>query len=339
MANYTSSVLVDAIGILQERFAAKEFRRPLYGAHQLFLKDRDYSIPNLEEIRLSENRTTTTKYLTRVTPDVGSSRTCSPTASYGDSGTLDLSWNTYSSTAQISDKMHRNNYFAPEKALAAQLEGCFREIHDDIEAALVAYLELYKSGVNGGDDWMGSFDSTNDIYEIANSNINNYYEYMTTVMKENKYYGPYMAVQNVSAQALIDYQRAQGSANSTNLLYNYGDLEFLASHSVTTSSDYKVISYVAEPSTVAMLDWIPGINRSGDQTGAGEKWTFMDDLFGFPIQFAVFEKTSCGDTSDYGGATQDKLHLWEVSVDVALARAPISTASEEAIFKFGLTTT
>ncbi len=47
---------------------------------------------------------------------------------------------------------------------------------------MIAYLELYKSGTNSGDDWMGTFDTTNDIFEIANANIDNYYEYMTTAM-------------------------------------------------------------------------------------------------------------------------------------------------------------
>jgi hypothetical protein len=336
MANYTSSVLVDAIGILQGRFQSKEFRRPLYGAHDLFLKDRDYSIPNLDQIRLSENRTTTTKYLTKVTPTVGSARACSPTASYGDSGTVDLSWTAYSATAKISDKMHRNNYFDPAKALAAQLEGCFREIHDDIEAAAVAYLELYKSGVNSGDDWMGTFDTTNDIFPITLANVANYYEYIATIMKENKYYGPYMAVQNVSAQAIMNYQMAQGAGNSTNLTYNYGDIDFMASHSVTSGSDYRIISYVAEPSTVAMLDWVPGINRKGDQV-ADAKWYTMADLYGFPIQFAVYEKVACADTTATGGAPQDKVVTYEVSTDISFARAPISVSTEEAIFKFGLT--
>ena len=335
MATYLPSILVDAIGLLTEQFQRHERRKPFYGAHELYLKGREFSIPDLSAIRLSENRTTTTKYLVKSTQTVGSARSCSPTASFGDSGTVDLSWNTYAVTVTTSDKMFRNNYYSQVQALANDLYYAFMELHDDVETAMVAHLEANKTGVNSGSSWMGTFDTTNDIFPITLANVANYFNYIRTVMRENKYKNNLNLVQNVAAKAIMDYQGAQGPGNSTNLQYNYPNMSFYESSSVTSGSDYNIISYVGEDSAVGVLDWIPGINRDGKLKGEHE-WTTMSDMFGFFPEISVFKKTACSDTSLTGGATQDPTEIWELSVDLSLVKAPISTATEEAIYKFGL---
>ena len=335
MANYTSSVLVDAIGLLTDQFQRFERRKPFYGAHELFLKERQFSIPDLAAIRLSENRTTTTKYLKKSTQTVGSARACAPTASFGDSGTVDLTWTPYVVTVRTSDKMFRNNYYGQVQALANDLYYAFMELHDEVETDMVAYLEANKTGVNSGSSWMGTFDATNDIFPITLANVANYFNYIRTVMRENKYKNDLNLVQNVAAKAIMDYQGAQGPGNSTNLGYNYPNMNFYESSSVTSGSDYNIISYVGESSSVGVLDWIPGVNRDGYIKGAHE-WTRMSDMFGFFPEISVFKIDACSDTTLTGGATQDPTAIWELSVDLALVKAPISTSTEEAIFKFGL---
>ena len=62
----------------------------------------------------------------------------------------------------------------------------------------------------------------------------------------------------------------------------------------------------------------------------------MGDIFGFPITWAVFKKEACTDTTDYGGHTQDLKTVYEISVDISFAKAPLSVATETPIFKFGL---
>ena len=334
MANYLPSILVDAIGLLTEQFQKFERRKPFYGAHELYLKERQFSLPNLDQIRLSENRTTTTKYLKKSTQTVGSARACAPTASFGDSGTVDLSWTPYVVTVTTSDKMFRNNYYGQVQALANDLYYAFMSLHDDVETDMVAHLEANKTGVNSGSSWLGTFDTVNDIFPIAFANKNDYYNYIRTVMRENKYSGDLNLVQNVAAKAIMDYQGAQGPGNSTNLQYNYPGMSFLESSSVTSGSDYNIISYVGEAASVGVLDWIPGINRDGKVKGDRE-WTTMSDMFGFFPEISVFKLDACSDTTATGGATQDPTAIWELSVDLSLVKAPISTSTEEAIYKFG----
>ena len=335
MANYASSVLVDAIGILSEKFQSKEFRRPMYGAHELFLKGSEYTIPDLAAIRESTLRTTTAKYLKKSSPTVGSTHSCTPSATVGDSGTVDLTWTPYVASITVSHKRHGNNYYDRARALAAELEGVMQALHADIETDMVAYLETNKTGVNDGSCWMGTFNTTDDIFQVAYADKDRYFNYLMTVMQENKYYGGVMAVQNVAAMAIMNEQVAQGGGNSTNLRYQYGDIDFMASHSVSSGSDYRALSYVAEPNSVAVLDWIEPLNRMGETNGQ-QTWTTMQDLFGFPWTWQVYHTKACATTAASGGATQDLTDIWEIGLDLALAKAPLSTSTETPIYKFGL---
>jgi len=335
MANYADSVLLAAVGKLNKPYQDKEFRRKLYGAHNMFLDGVEYTIPDLAAIREAETQTTTTKYLTKSTPTVGSARSCSPSPTVGDSGTADLSWTTYSFPITVSYKRHSGNFYKRAEALAAELEGGFQAAHDAIETAMVAYLESNKTGVNAGSAFMGTFDTTNDIFPITQANKDRFYNYIMTVMRENKYSGRLLAAENVGAGAIHMEQTAQGQANSSNLGYQYGNIEFMPSHSITVTSDYNIKSYVAAPDSVAVLDWIPPLNRQGEVAGERE-WTTMADPFGFPWTWSVLYKKTCADTSGSGGATQDLTEVWEISIDLALTKAPLSVADETPIFKFGL---
>jgi len=338
MANYQSSILTDAIGLLTDRFNKAELRPGFYGATQAFFEDRNYSIPDLSQIRMSPQRTTTTKYLLRSNQSAVSARSCSPTAAFGDSATLNLTWGTYGFTVKESGKLFDNNYYSKVQAFANDLYNGMLDAHEDIETAAVAYLEASKTGVNAGSAWMGTFDGANDIFNVAVADKTRYYNYIQTVMRENKYRGQLRAIQNVAAGAVMLEQMAQGSNNATNTNYQYQNLSFLESTSITAASDYLINSYVVDPYTISVLDWIPPLNRQGFAKG-DEEWTVAGDLFGLPIQWSVFKKYACTDTTSIGGDTQDPVTVWEFTVDLSFVKAPISVATETPIFKFGLKTT
>jgi hypothetical protein len=338
MANYQNSILTDAIGILSKRFQAHELRPGYFGATEAFFNYRDYSIPNLSDIRLSPQRTSTIKYLTRSNQAAVTARSCTPTAAFGDSGTANLTYATYGFTVKTSEKLADNNYFNRATMFANDLYNGMLDAHEDIETAAVAYLEANKTGVNVGDGWMGTFDTGDDIFNIALADKTRYYNYLATVMRENKYRGALEAVQNVSAGAVMLEQMAQGSSNSTNLNYQFQNILFRESSNVTTASDYLINSYVVDPYAIAVVDWIPPLNRRGFIKGQ-EEWTVMGDLFGLPIQWSVFKKEACTDTTSIGGDTQDPVTVYECTVDLAFVKAPLTTSTETVIYKFGLKTT
>lgn len=338
MANYQPSILLDAVGILSNRFNAHEMRPGFFGATQSFLKYRDYSIPDLSEIRRSPQRTTTVRYLDKTTQSTISARSCSPTAAFGDSSAATVTWSTIGFTVYTSEKLFNNNYYTAQQAFANDLYGGFLNAHEELETQIVAFLEASKSGVNAGSAWMGTFDTADDIFNVAVADKTRYYNYMQTIMRENKYRGELDAVQNVAAGAVMMEQLAQGAGNSANQQYQYGNINFFESNYVTTASDYIINSYVFNPYSVALLDWIPPLNVAGKVSGENE-WTTMGDLFGLPITWSVFKKASCDSSVSLGGEVQDLLTVWEVTCDFGLVKAPITVSTETPIFKFGLKTT
>lgn len=338
MANYQPSILLDAIGIVTDRFNKHELRPGYFGATDAFLKYRDFSVPDLASIRKSPLRTTTVKYLTRSTQSPVTARSCTVTAALGDSGTADVTWATKGFTIMTSEKQFDNNYYSQSQAFANDLYNGMLDAHEDIETAAVAYLEANKSGVNLGSAFMGTFDAGDDIFNVAVANKTRYYNYLKTIMRENKYRGELNVIQNVAADAVMWEQMAQGISNAANEQYQYRDLNFIESNYVTVASDYLINSYVIPANAVALLDWIPLLNVRGKKEGAYE-WTTMGDIFGLPITWSVFKTTECASTVSTGGDTQDLVTKYEVTCDFGFVKAPITVASETVIYKFGLKTT
>lgn len=338
MANYQPSILLDAVGIITDPFNKHEFRPGYFGATEAFMKYRDFSVPDLAEIRKSPLRATTARYLTRTNQSAVTARGCAVTASLGDSATETITWATRGFTVMTSAKQFDNNYYSQAKAFANDLYNGMLNAHEDIETLAVAYLEANKTGVNNGSAFMGTWDGVNDIFDIAVADKTRYYNYLKTIMRENKYRGELNIIQNVAASAIMWEQMAQGISNDTNEQYQYRGLNFIESDTVTAASDYLINSYVVPDHAISLLDWIPPLNVRGAKEGAYE-WTTMGDLFGLPITWSVYKITSCADTTGTGGDTQDLVTKYEVTCDFGFVKAPITTASETAIYKFGLKTT
>jgi hypothetical protein len=337
MANYQPSILLDAIGLVTERFNRHELRPGFFGATDAFLKYRDYSIPNLADIRKSPLRTTSVNYLDRTAQAAVTARSCTISAALGDSSHADVTWATKGFTIMTSEKQFDNNYYSQAQAFANDLYNGMLDAHEDLETAAVAFLEANKTGVNIGSAFMGTFDGSADIFDISVTNKTRYYNYLKTIMRENKYRGELNVIQNVAADAVMWEQMAQGMANSDNQQYQYRDLNFIESNYVTTASDYLINSYVIPSHAIALLDWIPPLNVRGKKEGAYE-WTTMGDIFGLPITWSVFKTTECASTVSTGGDTQDLVTKYEVTCDFGFVAAPITVSTESVIYKFGLKT-
>lgn len=338
MANYQPSILLDAIGIVTDPFNKHEFRPGYFGATEAFMKYRDFSVPDLDSIRKSPLRTTTVKYLTRTNQAPVTARSCTVSAALGDSGTADVTWATRGFTVMTSAKQFDNNYISQARAFANDLYNGMLNAHEDLEALAVAYLEANKTGVNNGSAIFGTWDGSNDIFNIAVENKTRYYNYLKTIMRENKYRDELNIIQNVAASSIMWEQMAQGISNDTNEAYQYRGLNFVESDTITTASDYLITSYVVPDHAISLLDWIPPLNVRGAKEGAYE-WTTMGDLFGMPITWSVFKTTECASTVSTGGDTQDLVTKYEVTADFGFVKAPITVADETPIYKFGLKTT
>jgi hypothetical protein len=87
--------------------------------------------------------------------------------------------------------------------------------------------------------------------------------------------------------------------------------------------------------TVALLPWIPKQNREGIVTRL-QTYSNMNDPFGIGLTAAVHIYETKASTYGNNGEVQDEVYEYELSIDVANVKAPLSTASATTIFKGGL---
>jgi len=337
MANYADSALLAAVGVLDKKFNSKELRKPEYGAFDAFLSKRDILIPSYRDIWKAEQQTLTAKYLKRTSGSVTNARSCSPTASFGDSGTFDLSWKTYARTVKSSVKIFENNNYSAVQALSNDIYNAFMDLYADIEADAVAYLEAHRNGVQGNRT-LNTWDAVNDVMQVVHADRDNYLNYIKTEMIADNYRQNLMDIHSVNLLAMYRQQFAQGASNDENLKFQFPGFTHHMSQSITNSSDAFGTSYIVEDGGIAVLDFIPFLNRMGKKADGGEVWTTMPDPFGYPLTWSVYRTDGCADTSGggLGGSTQDYVVIYEISIDLTFQSAPLTTTDETVIDKYQL---
>jgi len=331
MANFQNTVLLNALSMLQDK-ANKDFRAPAYGATNAFNDRKRDVILNYDEFTNSDEtglRTLQVDYLRRDSQSLGTSRSASLTGAFGTSTRDSLSFVTYTREFTISDDNARNNTFRHAKQLAAQIENARLDLGAGIETAGITKLEAFKNTVQGNRT-LGSWDSTNYYMSVANADEDRYFNYVENGMQQLDYNGPIQLINFGALNELKAWQNAQGSANSSNLNFQYGNKKFYTSNSITNSTDHIGTTYAVEDNSIALVDWIPGKNRgSGVPDHNGWSFTNIPDPFQIFDRMALATQPKVLDTSaagtNTGGNTQDIVWLYELSVDVAFYIPTITT--------------
>ena len=120
MANSrASTVLQAARGFIKASNNKKfELRPEMTNILSGFMQDREFTIPNLADIKKAQIQVTTAMYKTRKAFTIGSSKTCSPSGETSGSGSVNLTWAQKSFTIQIQTKKYANNEIGLTTALA-----------------------------------------------------------------------------------------------------------------------------------------------------------------------------------------------------------------------------
>lgn len=336
MTYYSPTVLLAAIAELSDS-SNKDLRAPQYGATEAFNKYKRDLIVNYDEFNNVQNKselqTKQIDYLVRDSQSVGSERSATLTGAFGTSLRDSLTFVTYTRQFSISDSVMRNNKIAAQRFMVNQMVNARLDIGASIESAAVTKLDAYKNTVQGSRN-LGTWDSSNYVSEIALANKTEYFNYMATEMRTLDYSGMLQEVHTANANALINYQTAQGGANSANLQFQYPDFEFGTSNSITNLSDYFCTSYVMEKGSLGLVDWIPGKNKEGLVSHGLWDFTSMPDPFGIFDRLALATYKTVQDSGTYNGTAQDAVWLYEMSVDVAFCIPTITTG--KLVNKYGL---
>jgi hypothetical protein len=341
MANvYSDTVLQTARAFIKDPNNKKFQLRPEFTRiADVFMKDREFTLPNLAELRSATTRATEALYLKKKDFTVGSAKDCAPAGEQSGSSKVTLSWSTKTVKIKTSYKQHAGNEVAQARALANDLYNAEVSLFfgaSGLDAALLAYLDANKSGVNNGGS--GSFDTTNDIMAVAAANVDDFYNLVYADMLKNNYNPMFSDIHDTMWTAKQRRYVNQGAGNSTNLAFQFAGFEFNPSNLISPgtigSNPYASIHYIVPEQGVAILDWNDPLNRQGAVIGDKE-WSTYQSILMPGLTLDLFKLKACADTTDDGGGTQDLTENWELSLNYALAKQPVPTADETPIFKYG----
>lgn len=289
--------------------------------------------------KTSDGRTLTGYYLKKLASDAVTARSYQHSAANnGDSAALSLSWSTKGQLLQHSLKQAENNVLTDAKMLAYKWGSAWINLCDAIETALYTYLNANKTTTNSASTLssrLGSWDSANYIWDILNDANSEkfFFQYMKQMLKVNHYTGQVDMVLDPILFAIAQQYAQQGQANATNTGFQFSEMNFIESVDIPAAEGYDGQLFAVIPGTVAMLTHVPAKNRENTMTKA-YTYTTMPDPFGLGLVGAVHSYETGADTNGTGGALQDVTTQFELTVDYATAKAPLTTGTT--IFKGGL---
>lgn len=339
-ANYASTVLLDAYAYIGDALGGKvnqnELRRPMTGGLTAFID----SAPNLimggadklEQLKKSSAQVTNVPVLSKLAAANLTARTCG-TTNAGDSAIVALSYSTYAEPFSISHLMMKNNQIDYAIALRHGLMECFRNLHQRLDVAAVAYLESSKASVNDGS--INAWNGPTDTMHVSLANKNQYFASITTEMGENDFNGMMYNVHTVSQMLQKILQGNEGSANNTNLAPQLSAFNHYATNNFAVASGTQSSSYIFVPGTVAVVGpWINGLHRDGHENGT-DVWTTIPDPFipGWVWELKI--KKACTDSSGtVTGGAADLVDQYVISGDFAFTKAYNSVAGDTGIYKY-----
>jgi hypothetical protein len=340
MANFTASNLVKAQAQLKSQFTASEMREKVLPALKLGLGNGDPLIPNAQELRTREDRAVSGYALKRQSRTPSSARSATHTGTGGDSMELAFTWTTYADKFVISLKNMDTNVFTFEQALAQNIKNCILNIHSAIETDTITALLAARTQVVTTTTPLGSrvgWNGTNFAYEIAAADTKQFYQLAKQVMLANKYTaGQFDVIASLQNATDASFWQAQGAGNYVNTEFQFSGMNIAPSADLTDSNYAAGVSLVMPKEQFALIDWIPKQNRIGygDYNSYLGGYGNMVDPMGSGLNFAVHGYALRADMSASNGVAQDNQMEFEISVDIATALCPLSTASETIVYEF-----
>jgi len=341
MANRTTANLVKAQAKLLGAFQSQElrYRNPI--TYLAFKLSGAIMFPNYDVLRTREDRTVETNYKLRASRALGvAGRTHNHTGSKADTGTLTPSWTTYDDDFNMSLKQADNSLYNADEQMAHEVQEVVANFAEGLETVATNYIFNNRSQVNVATA-EGAFDGVDFVWEIAEANEDRAIQISKSVMYANKYSDSNLMVFcDTISYNKFEKTAAQGAQNSTNWSFQFNGVTFIHSVELGALGGALVSAYakgfwvIAEAGTFGVLPWIPVQNRMGVSTKENEYATLMNPVDGF--SYAVHSYETRADDSANNGYTQDVVTQYNISIDQAFEKAPLSTANETVFQAFGI---
>lgn len=343
MSNYIDSLLLAFQSRINKRFNEAELREQQNPILSVGLANQDFVMNNAEGIRESTRRDIKGYQFKKMAATNGTTRTYNHTGSQGDSMEVTLNWATFSEPMSILLTIGEDNVIKRPEIFDNQMLQIQRILRERIGLYLVQQLHAGRTQTSNGTVRNATFNAATDAFEIAQSDKENVFAFIASVMKQHKYRGRFdLMVDNVLGP-VANKLRNQGSANSTNTAYQFGDFSNIMEHNtlgIDVATDYTdgAVAIALPENSFAFIPWIPALNRKGwgDYETYEGGYGVAPDATGLGLNYAVHGYAQRVDASASGGTAQDVRAELEISVDVAFQAADISTVNETPIYEFAL---
>lgn len=341
MANYTLANLVKAQAKLNGAFQNAEMRFRMPETFMTYVNGSSVLFPDLAQLRASEKRELEANYFKRTSRSLTNARSHNHTGNHGDSGVLTPSFTTYADKFALTLKQGNDSVYSAVEEYNDKIQNVVANFAEGLETVAVNHAFSNRSGVNSA-IVEGSFDATNDVFEITDSTHGNRAIQITNIVMDINKYSKMPLVIVCDSVAFNKFQNlaAQGNQNATNTAFQFQGVKFvhapeLYALAVALDVTYTKGFWLAIPEgMIGALSWIPKENRMGVQTSVNMYGSLINPID--MLQYAVHMYETRADGSSLNGGTQDVTTEVQISIDIALEKAPLSVAGASPIFAFSL---
>lgn len=345
MANYTLANLVKAQMKLAGEFAANDQRYRIPAVFQLFLNGAEQFFPSYKTLKTSDSRALETNYFKRTAQSLSTSgRAHNHTGTGGDSGTLALAWQSYSTTFSMTLKQADTSIYSWQEEFNNEIRNKVIDFANGLDTIAGTYLFDNRSGATSGTvNGKATFNTTNDAYVIGGAYKDEVGTIIKLVADINKYQGQQVDVvcDSLLYSNMLKLSN-QGAGNATNTSFQFAGTNFIhdpqmGARAVALDATYVEGFAIAVPrGHIACADWIPTQNRAGVETTVNMYGSLSNPVDG--LQYAVHSYEERADGSSVNGQKQDVLTQTELSIDLSFNHAPSSVADETPIMAFAIVT-
>lgn len=333
MANMTATQLLKAIAKSQNGiFGEAEMRTYQHSLTGLLIGSENELFLELNRLKQSDEQPTKAILFNRNSIASGTAKeSAHSAAAFADTFEKDIAYVKRVQKFKVSQKQADNNQFGYQEILNHNIKNALINLYEDISAYNVAWLDTNRTQV--GIDSLLLFDeTTDDQFEVLSADKNNFFEYLKSSMRKNKYRPIYDMVGDQKNAAEFRRIAAQGAGNSTNLSYTIPGFDYVEEEQIANSA--LGLGYVWQKGMVGMTTWNEPLNRRGSGSPSdneGMFTTFRDPIFGILHDLHVIRTGA--DTSGAGGNVQDVVDEFELTTIFTTQAAFESTANATPIFK------
>jgi hypothetical protein len=340
MANYTATNKVKAQIALNGEMAKADTRFRFPAVWNFLLSQSKGFLQNYETLRSAESRPIEAGYLKRSARSLTGARSHNHGGAHGDSGVITPSFATKADGFSMTLKQGDANTIGYQEQMNNEMVNVVANFAEGMDLLSSQTLFANRSGVNTA-TVNGSFNATNDVFEVAVADVARFPQMIKSVMEINKYKGAMLNfLCDTVAYQNFEFYGAQGNTNATNTSFQNGNINFihdvsLNAQAIALSATYnKGFVNVVPNGMVGAITWIPIENRQGKETSVNKYGNLLNPVDGQLLALHSYETRLDG--TSVNGQLQDVSTEFQLSNDVAIVIAPLSVATETPIMAFAL---